>query len=283
MMDRFLITAAQGAGYEQAVRLAMEVKGYLSEQNKVAHLAGEIDVPETIPDMVIAIGGDGTIMRAMKKYSQYDIPTFGINGGDLGFLASAERENWKQQLLQIGEMDLTIEKRLALQVQPLARENDLVLGPFANEVFLYHPKTQVDFGVHIAGVKYFGDALRARGIMVATPTGSTAQNVAEGGPIILPGSNNVAVTPMNPGMLNVRPLVVDSLEQGEDIVLTAQSFKDGIATQLWADGDHITFDTGALRLGESFSIEAAPKPLLLARTAANMHAVALSKKKGFAR
>lgn len=282
-MRKFLITSASGSGYEFAQKLAHDIKSELSRLGEVAHLADDVDVPEYMPSLVIAVGGDGTIMRAMKKYSLFDIPTFGINGGDIGFLSAAEGATWESAITRVISDDYVVEQRMALSVQVLSTHKtgvSEVFGPFANEVLLECVHAQADYRVTIGDVSHFGDVLRSQGILVATATGSTAQNVTEGGPILLPASRNVAVTPMKPALLNVRPLVAEELFQGDTITLRNCRSKNGYPVALWADGGCLVEDVTTC---ESVVITQSPKPLLLATFGGHAHAVALRTKKGFAR
>ncbi len=284
--QRFLIVSATGEDYANAEALALEVKSELSRLGAIAHLATDVDVPDYKPGMVIAVGGDGSIVRAMKKYSLYGIPTFGINGGNVGFLASAEADTWKNALERLLAGAYRTEDRFALVVDYIPAGTDVVaesFGPVANEVVVEHLETQIAFGIEVGGTNFHGtEGLIVRSVLVATATGSTAQNVSHGGPIIAPTSRHVALTPISPYRLSVRPLVLDELETGGSIDIRPLQFKDGVGVQLLIDGRKVTPSSGVIEAGATFRVRAAATPFLLATFGPAAFARALREKKGFA-
>jgi NAD kinase len=276
MLKKVLVTAAEGVAYAKAQSIAHEVKSEFARFGVVAHLSDEVDVPKFKPEMVIAIGGDGTIMRAMKKYSPYGIPTFGINGGTLGFLAGAEIDNWDESLIPMLEGDVKIEHRLALSVT----WRDQEFGPFANEVFVRHVRYPVTYQVAIDG-HTFWNKLSARGFMVATATGSNAENFSNFGKPIFPTSADVVLTPMNPQSPAVESFTIPQVSAGGEVSITFLPGKyDGMTTEVWADGDQITINGENLQMGETITIRQHPLKLLLATFGLPQHFRAL-KKKGY--
>jgi len=277
MLDRFLIATADGPGYEGNIKLAIEVKTFLGTNNKIAHLSGEIDVPNTHPDMVIAIGGDGTIMRAMKKYSQYDIPTFGINGGRLGFLAGAERDNWQDALKRILADKYVIEERLALQF----RFGNQVIGPVVNEVKVEHPTEVMFYQVQINNL-VFWHALEAYGVFVGTATGSNAEHFSSHGQPIFPTSNDVSLTPKRRQGVGFDPFHFPEVSRGGSVTITPLGGAHG-ATEVpvIADGMKYENDGALLQVGESIVITRAEKPMLLTTFGLEQFFSALEEKKGY--
>lgn len=283
---KYLVVAAEGDDYAKAQSIAHEVKSQLSLLGVVAHLSTDVDVPQYKADMVIAVGGDGTIMRAIKKYSPYGIPTFGINGGNVGFLTSAEADTWKNALVRLLEGAYRTEERFALVVDYIPAGTDIVaesFGPVANEVVVEHLETQIAFRVEVGGTNFYGtEGLMARSVLVATATGSTAQNVSHGGPILVPTSRHVALTPISPYKLTTRPLVLDELEKGGSIDIRPLQFKDSVGVQLLIDGRKVTPSSGVIEAGATFRVHAAATPFLLVTFGPAAFARALQEKKGFA-
>lgn len=272
---RFLIVSATGEKYAAAEALALEVKGALNHLGEIAHLATDIDVPDYKPGMVIAVGGDGTIMRAMKKYSPLKIPTFGINGGTLGFLAGAEKDDWQEPLKLLIDGNVTIEERLALS---FAFRGE-TYGPIANEVFLRHQDNSMEYQVSING-EVFWERIAARGFMVATPTGSNAENFTYAGPPIFPTSLDVALTPMSSPDPAVRAFTIPQVSAGGEVTVEFLPGKyDDISVELRADGKKYVPDE-PVRPGESIVVRKHPEPLLLATFGLAQHLRAL-RKKGF--
>ena len=278
-MKRFLITAAGGARSETAERLAYDIKSELSRMGAIAHLTTDVDVPEYKPDLVIAVGGDGTIMRAMKKYSAFAIPTFGINGGDLGFLAGAEADTWTAALPRLIAGDYDREERLSLQFQ--FGEDGQVIGPIVNEVYVHHPQVPVAFEARINGHVLWGK-LAARGLLLSTATGSNAQSFSNHGQPLFPTSNDVVLTPMNPQMANVRAFAFPEVSRGGSVSISLLPGKRGDETvEVWADGTQYTTESHPLRIGDSIVITKAPTPLLLATFGLAHFFAALKIKKGY--
>lgn len=286
MLKKVLVVAAEGEAYVKAQSIAREVKSELARLGVMAHLSDEVDVPKYKPEMVIAIGGDATIMRAMKKYSPYSIPTFGINGGNVGFLTSAEADTWKNALERLLAGAYRTEDRFALVADYIPAGTDIVaesFGPAANEVVVEHLETQIAFGIEVGGTNFYGaEGLMARGVLVATATGSTAQNVSHGGPILMPTSRHVALTPISPYKLTTRPLVLDELEKGGSIDICPLQFKDNVGVQLLIDGRKVLPANGVNDVGATFKVRAATTPFLLVTFGPVAFARALQEKKGFA-
>lgn len=276
---KFLVVAAEGADYAKAQLIAHEVKSQLALLGAVAHLSTDVDVPQYKADLVIAVGGDGTIMRAMKKYSPYGLPTFGINGGNLGFLASAEEDNWQSALSRLIAGDYEREERLALQFQ--IGVNGSVIGPIVNEVYLYHPEEPVLYEARING-HFLWRRLDARGLLLSTATGSNAQSFSNFGQPLFPTSQDVILTPMNPQMANVRAFSFPEVSRCGSVSISLLSGKRGNeVVEVWADGTKYTSAERPLRIGEPVVITKAPRPLILATFGLAHFFAALKVKKGY--
>jgi NAD+ kinase len=158
-------------------------------------------------DYIISLGGDGTILEATGLIRHLEIPILGINLGRLGFLAGVEKKNLEDAIEHLIRGNYTIDSRTMLYL-----ESNLPL--FDNQMFALNDFTlhKRDTSSMITITAYInGDQLNAYwsdGIIVATPTGSTAYSLSCGGPIIFPGSGNFVLTPVAPHHLNVRPIVI---------------------------------------------------------------------------
>lgn len=159
------------------------------------------------PQIMLSIGGDGTMLDALPLLLDSGIPVLGINTGRLGFLSSVAKDNVESAINNIIRGEYDIEKRTVLQlVSPdnVFRNNQFALNELSvlrrPELSLLSIKVFVD-DVYLN--TYWGD-----GILVATPTGSTAYSLSAGGPIITPNSNSIVITPMAAHTLTVRPVVM---------------------------------------------------------------------------
>ena len=159
-------------------------------------------------DMAISLGGDGTFLKAATQVGNRQIPILGINTGRLGFLADVLPEEMGQVVEEIMHGHYRVEERSVLQVT--SPTGVIHLSPFGlNEIAVLKHDSSSMISIHTAINGELLTTYQADGLVVATPTGSTAYSLSVGGPIIVPHSRTFAVTPVAPHSLNVRPLVID--------------------------------------------------------------------------
>ncbi len=156
-------------------------------------------------DIIIAIGGDGTILKASVYASEWDKPLLGINTGRLGFMASMER-NELDGLSKLKSGDYIIEKRMMIDAE-LIRDGKAVFSDTAlNDVVIASPYSKItDFEIFTEGTVV--SSMRSDGMVFATPTGSTAYALSAGGPILEPGTECIQLTPICPHSLFSRTMV----------------------------------------------------------------------------
>ncbi len=154
----------------------------------------------------IVVGGDGTLLRAARYYSEFDVPVFGVNLGRLGFLSQSSPDDVKFAIQKIMEGQFKIEERLMLTALDgrLTALNDIVIkgDSFSRTARLY---------VHIND-RIVCDYL-ADGLIISTPTGSTAYTLSAGGPILVPSLNAMVIVPICPHTMSARPLVIPASEK----------------------------------------------------------------------
>jgi NAD+ kinase len=178
------------------------------------------------PDFVVVLGGDGTILSAVHVYR--GIPLLGLNLGSLGYLAGVEEPNFEEAIRSVASGNYSISYRSALQVCGMDALNDVVIsrGVSGHAVTL---ELEVD---GISATRFHAD-----GLIIATPTGSTAYSLAAGGPIILPDSETFVITPICPHALSCRPLVVR-----DSALLTVRAIpnaEDKNPINVFSDGEHV--------------------------------------------
>ncbi len=160
-------------------------------------------------DLLISIGGDGTILRAITYVSDLSIPIIGINTGRLGFLATIQNNRIESALDSIFAGDYKISERSLLCVETQPENKDLMQLNFAlNEIAISRKNTtsMITVKTHLDGeylTSYWAD-----GLIVSTPTGSTGYSLSCGGPVISPNAENFVITPIAPHNLSARPLVI---------------------------------------------------------------------------
>jgi len=161
------------------------------------------------PDVVITLGGDGTILSAMTLIKELEIPIMGLNLGRLGFLASIEQERISEAIDLYLEGKYSISKRAMIQMisnPEMFGDTNYALNDFT--ILKRDNSSMIVLHTYIDGV--FLNSYWADGLIVSTPTGSTGYSLSCGGPIIFPSSDNFILTPVAPHNLNVRPIVISS-------------------------------------------------------------------------
>lgn len=212
-------------------------------------------------DMALSIGGDGTFLRAAEKIGARGIPVLGVNIGRLGFLADVRAEETESVFSEIMKGQYKIEERSLLQAEFDGLPEDF--WPYAlNEVAVLKQDTSSMISIHTTVGDSYLNTYQADGLIVATPTGSTAYSMSVGGPILMPQAANWVISPVAPHSLTIRPLVVND---NMDITLRVDSRNHSYLLSL--DGRSIMLDTDTQvvlrkapfaikvvkRLGHSFS------------------------------
>ena len=215
-------------------KITEDIKNYLLKFNIEVSLLFtslnpvEIESPEKI-DLAISLGGDGTVLFAARLLAEYSIPIIPINLGTFGFITEVSKSEWLSAFEEYQAGLLGISKRVMLDISVIRNKeklvhfkglNDLVINADGIAKLLY---LNVDLNKDSLGI------YRADGVIVATPTGSTAYSLAAGGPIIHPEMSSIILTPICPFSLSNRPIVIPSSdkikikvekEQRAEVILT---------------------------------------------------------------
>ncbi|MBB5438619.1 NAD+ kinase [Pedobacter sp. AK017] len=165
-------------------------------------------------DVLVSLGGDGTLLDTLALIRDSGIPVIGINFGRLGFLASINKDEIKKAIDALKNKEYSLDKRTLLS---LASTYDLFgEANFAlNDITIHRRDNSAMMIIHAYMNNEFVNSYWADGLIIATPTGSTAYSLSCGGPIIYPSSQNFVITPIAPHNLNVRPVIVP-----DDVSLT---------------------------------------------------------------
>lgn len=175
-------------------------------------------------DMVISIGGDGTFLKAASRMGKKNIPILGINTGRLGFLADVSPEEMEETFDEIYDNHYKVEERSVLQLR--CNDERLMKSPYAlNEIAVLKRDSSSMISIHASINGAPLTTYQADGLVVATPTGSTAYSLSVGGPVIVPHSKTIAITPVAPHSLNIRPIVIcDDWEITLDVESRSHNF-----------------------------------------------------------
>ena len=164
-------------------------------------------------DILISIGGDGTILRAATFVRDSGIPILGVNAGRLGFLAKVQKENIALFLQIVLEKKYTISERTLLTIDCYPNEADIGINFAMNEISVSRKDTTSMITIETYLNDEYLNSYWADGLIISTPTGSTGYSLSCGGPILTPEVKGLVITPIAPHNLNARPLVIpDDIE-----------------------------------------------------------------------
>jgi NAD+ kinase len=184
------------------------------EHERIEHKTGcpveqvEADKLAEKVDLILVLGGDGTMIATSRLIGDQEIPVLGVNYGGLGYLAEFRIEELYTALEAILSGNYRLDKRVMLAVEML-RDNQRVIGNrVLNDVVINKSALARIIEIEAYLNQQFVNSFRADGLIVSTPTGSTAYNLSAGGPVIFPSMNAVVITPICPFTLSNRPIVV---------------------------------------------------------------------------
>jgi NAD+ kinase len=205
-------------------------------------------------DIAVVVGGDGNMLGAARVFAEAGLPVIGVNRGNLGFLTDLDPNQALAQLLAVLQGQYQIESRQLLQATIMRAEQTLAVGRAINEVVLHSDKVahMIEFEVFIDD--QFVYSQRADGLIVSTPTGSTAYSLSGGGPIVTPAVNAITLVPMFPHTLSSRPIVVSASS-----CIRLRTAPDNVTLQISCDG-HVRM---AVQPGDEIVIQQFPQPLYL--------------------
>ena len=204
------------------------------ERERIEHETGcgveSVEAAELsrVVDLILVLGGDGTMIATARMIGDAEVPVIGVNYGGLGYLAEFRIEELFSALTAILEGNYKLEARVMLSVELRRGEELVTRNRVLNDVVMNKSALAriIEIETHLN--EQFVNSFRADGLIVSTPTGSTAYNLSAGGPVIYPSMNAIVITPICPFTLSNRPIVVpdDSLievrlmTENEDVALT---------------------------------------------------------------
>ncbi len=209
---------------QQAIQTHKELYQWLTSEgynvfidDRLANILGDIPQQQFASlvelgqnaDLAIVVGGDGNMLGAARILSRFDVPVIGVNRGNLGFLTDLNPEDFQAALKAVLDGEYIEEERFLLETE-VHRHGQIKSHNAALNEAVLHPGQiahMIEFEVYID--ESFAFSLRADGLIVSTPTGSTAYSLSGGGPILSPSLNAMSLVPMFPHTLSSRPLVVD--------------------------------------------------------------------------
>lgn len=209
-----IIALFHNAIKKQAVHIARNICEYLQERSVIvvaedeeAHAIGAeklSKLPEESVDFCISLGGDGTILRLIHRHPKLQAPILAINLGSLGFMADIPIDDIFRSLNNLLEGHFTVDSRLVIDGKLNENNENFAV----NEIVIHRSSNPciIDLMIHVDG-RYL-NTFSADGVIVSTPSGSTAYSLASGGPILTPELNALVLTPICPHTISNRPIVL---------------------------------------------------------------------------
>ncbi|MEB3767790.1 NAD(+) kinase [Acinetobacter sp. MD2] len=212
------------------------------------HLMGEV------ADLVVVVGGDGSLLHAARALVKYNIPVVGVNRGRLGFLTDIKPSMVLSKLDQVLKGDFELDKRFLLEMEVRSGADVLYQAIALNDIVLHSGRSvhMIDFELMIDG--QFVYRQHSDGLIVSTPTGSTAYALSGGGPILHPSMDAIALVPMHPHTLSSRPIIV-----GDQSEIKIRVQENRVMPMVSADGQNSV----ALNPGDALHIRKHPFKLNL--------------------
>lgn len=199
---------------DESMSLSQEISSFLKEKGfniEYFDFDGFCDnTPIKGFDLVITLGGDGTVLFAARNSVEYNIPIFPVNLGQFGFIASVQPNEWKEELETFLEGKSIIQERSMLNVE-VVRDNKIIYSSLGlNDVVISAKRAATTISLAIKYDTLPLCKLKSDGVIISTATGSTAYSAAAGGPIVAPNLNAFVITPINSFSLSSRPIVLNT-------------------------------------------------------------------------
>ncbi len=187
-------------------------------------------------DLLIVLGGDGTILRTVRELEDYSVPILSINKGTVGFLAELSLSETEQMLPMFLQGKGTVEERSLLEITATRGRKKIWQGKVLNEAVVSQGAISrlIDLKTSVNGDPLA--TFHADGVIIATPTGSTAYSLAAGGPIVHPELKATILTPINPHSFSQKPIVLPGSDNIEVMIFTKQNKFEDVQVSLTLDG-----------------------------------------------
>jgi NAD+ kinase len=240
----------------------VEIKEFQANRNSPSDfLAGVLELGVTVPEkdleLVMVLGGDGTILKAAEVVRETATPLMGINLGHVGFLAESEREGFSNAVARVVDRDYLVKERLTLDVRVLVGGKEVFRTWALNEATVEKSAAERMLEVIVEIDRKPLSSFGCDGIIMATPTGSTAYAFSAGGPVVWPSVDAMLMVPLSAHALFSRPMVISPRSLLAVEVLDRSS-GTGV---LWCDGRR----THDLPVGARVEVSKSPKSVRLAR------------------
>lgn len=240
---------------ELAPALGLELH-YERELHEVAGTGRQLDDPSQL-DALLTLGGDGTLLRGARTIAPHAVPILGVNLGRLGFLTCCNADQLSNALMRFARHDYFAENRMAMQARVLdARGVERQQWIALNDIVLHKGGFARVVSVRVAANGETIASYAADGVVLSTPTGSTAYSLSAGGPVVFPTLETIVVTPVSAHTLAIRPVILPS---SVEVTLQAEDGPEELLVTI--DGQVGT----TFSAGETLSVRRAERGVLIIR------------------
>jgi NAD+ kinase len=217
-----------------------EMHPFVKEQSDITVLESLSSLAEKC-ELIIVVGGDGSMLGAARSLCKTNIPVLGVNRGGLGFLTDVSSDEIESRVGEVLDGKYSREERFLLDAHHIRQQETIAVTDAMNEIVVHRGASlrMMEFSLWIDG--QFVYSQRSDGLIVSTPTGSTAYALSGGGPILHPALDAIALVPMFPHTLSSRPIVVN----GDSKIRIVMGEQRGGCPELSCDGqNHLSLQTG---------------------------------------
>ena len=260
------IKPESGTGVQRIIRKLRDYPVRLYTDEETCRLTGEVCEEEVkvvdrliLPDkvdVILVLGGDGTFLTVAKLVDKRPVPLLGINFGTLGFLTEIPIDNIEESIERLLKGEFVVENRPVIRVKVLRKNGHISIYRCVNEVAIKRDTLARIIEIEVGADGEYVTTFRGDGVIVATPTGSTAYSLSAGGPILMPTLSAMLLTPICPHTLTLRPLVLEG-----KICLTVRLKTESETVMVIFDGQ----EGIELRKGDLIEITRSPYDLLILR------------------
>lgn len=229
---------------DPAFQITNKLASLIHERGSQAVIVKSAKILHDKVDAMLVLGGDGTMLQAARETAGKNIPMIGVNLGTLGYLAEVEIDMLEEAVDKLLAGEYELEERMMLCGKIRGKQEDILISPALNDMSITRsgPLQIIFLRIYVNG-KHLCD-LKADGIIVSTPTGSTGYNMSAGGPIVEPGAELILISPVCAHTLNARSIVL----RAEDVIeIEVASGRGGISQMVdaYSDGsERIVMETG---------------------------------------
>lgn len=245
-MKHFLIVT--NSHKDENLKLTKEIKAYIEEKGgsctyfsskgeEAKDAAPEKDEIPAETECVLVLGGDGTLIRAASKLVESGLPLMGVNLGTVGYLCELEEKNVFSAINQLMDDNFEVEERMMLRGYGIKNGEEVAANIALNDVVIHRTGALSILNLIVSVNGEYLNTFHADGIIISTPTGSTAYNMSAGGPIVDPKAKMILLTPVNEHELNARSIVISADDEVMIEIGKRRSQKDE-TVEVSFDGDN---------------------------------------------